>query len=234
VEASLTTIPPRLETVRKAIGSLDPQVDVVNLTVSRSYKRFPGQELSMDHPGIVNLLEEFGNLVVHWEEDSGPAAKVLGVGDRRGVWTFVGDDDQVYDPNLVSRMLDQVSRSALYQNRFDIVRFGDGGIVHGFVGYLVHSSLLGGLRSFPRPAPARWVDDQWMSAYCFYHSVQIVATGINRYDDIFRELDNNHELLGACSLSATGPDRKEMVQQLGQELGVEFLSGGKLLRRAIQ
>jgi hypothetical protein len=232
VEASLTTIPPRLETARKAIASLSPQVNLLNLTVSRSYQRFPGSELSMEHPGILALAEEFRNLVVHWEEDVGPAAKVLGVGDRPGVWTFIGDDDQVYTPDLVRRMMSQVSRSALFQNRFDLVRFGDGGIVHGFVGYIVHSSLLRGLRSFPRPAPVRWVDDQWLSAYCFYHSVSIMDTGIHRYDEIFQELENNHELLGSQSLSVTGPDRKEMIRQLGEELGVEFIKGGKLARRA--
>jgi hypothetical protein len=229
VEVSITTIPPRLEITRKAVRSLAGQVDVVNLTVSRTYERFPGETPSMEHPGIVALLDEFRNLRIHWEEDVGPAAKVLGVGDRPGVWAFVGDDDQVYARDLVNRMMSQVSKVGLYQNRHDIVRFGDGGIVHGFVGYLVHSSLLTKLRSFPRPTPAKWVDDQWMSAYCFYYDVPTFGTGIDRYEEIFQELDNCHELLGTHSLSESGPDRNEMIRKLGDELGIEFLKGGKII-----
>ena len=77
---------------------------------------------------------------------------------------------QAYHPRLVATMLRSVAAAAgapaAYQNYYFGIRRGtSGGAVHGFVGVLIHSSLLAGLPAFPLPPAARRVDDQWMSAY---------------------------------------------------------------------
>jgi hypothetical protein len=225
VEASLTTIPSRVGKLSRTLSSLSNQVDKVNLYLSTSYKRFNVRNFEFD----LNCLANFRNVEVHWEQDTGPATKVLGIGDRECIWTLVVDDDQVYHPTLVSRMMERISCLGVYQNRFDIVKHGDGGIVHGYVGYLVHSSVLRDLRRFPRPDEARYVDDQWMSVYCFKTSIPIFASGVEDYSEIFAELENNHELIGSDPLISSGPDRKECIRKLGEFFNVSFLENGNIM-----
>ena len=64
-------------------------------------------------------------------------------------------------------MLNNLNKIAIYQNRYNIVKNGSGGIIHGYVGNLIHSSLLENLKSFDLPDIARYVDDQWLSIFCF-------------------------------------------------------------------
>ena len=42
--------------------------------------------------------------------------------------------------------------NGVIQNRYEIVRFGSGGIIHGFVGLLIRASCLKYLPSFPKNA----------------------------------------------------------------------------------
>jgi hypothetical protein len=157
-------------------------------------------------------------------QDQGPATKYLGAIHRipANTWVFVCDDDQEYHPNLLKRMLDSVRKLALYQNHFESIKQKtSGGMVHGYVGMLIHSSFLSGLPLFPLPPPAQFVDDQWMSIYCFRNKIPIENSGVEEYRDIFRVLDGWHEKIGADGLAGLG-GRAERVSEIERALAVRF------------
>ena len=60
---------------------------------------------------------------------------------------FICDDDQEYKSNLIQNMLNNINKLGVYQNRYNIVKHGSGGIIHGYVGNLIHSSLLENLKA---------------------------------------------------------------------------------------
>jgi hypothetical protein len=135
---------------------------------------------------------------------------------------FIGDDDQEYQPDLIERMKRGINAMGVYQNHFFSIREKtSGGMIHGYVGLLIHESLLRKLSEFPLPEAARFVDDQWMSAYCCTHNIRIFPTSAEPYAEIFKVLQNGHEKLGCESLSGL-QTRDERVQELSRILGVVF------------
>jgi len=220
VVASLTTIPPRAESCRLALDSLLGQVDQIYLSVSRSYRRF-GDWVPWPY-----LAEEpySSKVTLVYTEDLGPATKYLGgLGQiSSDSWIFVCDDDQEYHPTLVARMMNSVNETAVYQNHYESIKQKtSGGLIHGYVGLLVHASLLEDLPTFPLPPAAQFVDDQWMSIYCFLKGIQILPSGVETYHDIYRVLDGWHEKIGAASLAGMH-NRDDMVAALGREFGIIF------------
>lgn len=220
VVASLTTIPPRAASCRLALDSLLGQVDQIYLSASRTYRRF-GPWTPWDF-----LSEEpyASKVTVVYAEDDGPATKYLGglAQISPADWVFVCDDDQEYHPTLVARMMNSVGELAVYQNHYESIRQKtSGGLIHGYVGLLAHVSLLQDLVTFPLPPAAHYVDDQWMSIYCFLKGVAILPSGVETYADIYKVLDGWHEKIGEASLAGL-QNRDEMVLALAREFGVDF------------
>ncbi len=213
--ASLTTIPPRFETdCPLAVDSLRHQVDAIYLSVPDTYVRFPSSPLP-DWMSSVHICRG---------PDFGPASKYLGALDQipRGAWVFICDDDQVYHPTLIARMKQSIKALDVYQNHYGpIQQKTSGGLVHGYVGLLVHESCLRGLRDFPLPDAARFVDDQWMSVYCWRHNIPVRPTSVESYAEIYAVLQNGHEKLGCASLSGL-QTRDQRVQELADAFGVVF------------
>jgi len=157
-------------------------------------------------------------------EDKGPASKYVGTLSEipRGAWVFVGDDDQEYHPTLLHRMKENLTALGVYQNHFaSIQQKTSGGMIHGYVGLLIHESLLRALPSFPLTEASRFVDDQWMSAYCWSHNIPIYPTPAEGYADIFAILHNGHEKLGCDSLSGLH-SRDQKIRELESDLGIVF------------
>lgn len=217
VVASLTTIPPRIEDeCKRAIDSLIGQVDCIYLNVSKKYDRF-GEMKVPDY-----LYEEpyKTNVVVNIGCDYGSSTKYLGSLEsltKEDQWVFVCDDDQEYHPILINRMKTSIkNKNEIYQNRFKTFqRYGtSGGLIHGYVGLLIHSTNLEGLKKFPLPEPARVVDDQWMSLYCAIHCIPIMCSGIDEYNEIFKTLRLDlYELVGKESLVNLG-NRDKKIKEL--------------------
>jgi hypothetical protein len=223
VVASLTTIPPRAAACRLALDSLIPQVEHVYLSVARDYKRFGAWE----PPAYLQEEPYRSSVTVVVGEDKGPATKYVGalavIPDNH--WVFVCDDDQEYHHTLLLRMKDSIRRTCVYQNHYDsILQKTSGGLIHGYVGLLVHGSLLQGLRDFPLPEAAYFVDDQWMSIYCFLNGIDIYGTKAEHYISIFGALDGWHEKIGEASLAGLH-NRDAMVAALATEFGVTFQGG---------
>jgi hypothetical protein len=120
-------------------------------------------------------------------------------------------------------MMNSVGDLAVYQNRCQTIKGQtSGGLVHGYVGNLVHRSLLEGLDSFALPDCAQHTDDQWLSIFYHLHGTRIKATGIEAYSDIFRTLEQGHERWSVDSLASLGT-RGDKVQQVARYFGTRYM-----------
>lgn len=229
--ACITTIPPRFESCKKAVNSLlkNDGVDKIFVSVSTFYERF-GTVDARTFP----TFESDKVILVKNIVDYGPATKYIGALDNElmdeNTWLFFGDDDQEYSDDLISRMKNSILFLGAYQNRFQTVRFGSGGIIHGFVGNMFHSSFLKNkLQYFELPPCARFVDDQWMSIFCFFNRIPIFPTMIESYKEIFSVLRYGvYEQVGEESLAALG-NRDSKVKELAEYFKVKFLNGGSIV-----
>jgi hypothetical protein len=230
VVASMTTIPPRLATdCRLAIDSLLGQVDCVYLSVAKRYKRFGDTETEL--PAYLQEEPYRSRVEVVMTEDFGPATKYLGALARIPAtsWIFFCDDDQEYAPNLIALMQSSVTRLGAYQNHFqNIRRKTSGGMIHGYVGNMIHASLLTDLPAFALPDCARFVDDQWLSAFCFLQGIPVFPTAAETYAQIFKVLDGWHEKLGSHALSGLH-NREEKVREIENVFGLKFIEDGRII-----
>jgi len=235
--ATLTTIPSRLEsgTCKKAIDSLIHQVDHVYLAIANRYQRFP--DAVMRIPDELLTAEPYkSKLTVVTMEDMGPASKYL-VSLSPQVrdlivnrWVFTGDDDQEYADGLIHRMLGSVSELAVYQNRWGAIRANTtGGLIHGYVGNMVHGSLLQNLGTFELHSSAWLTDDQWMSIYYYLHSIPIRGTGVEEYRDLYRAFLDGHEQYSTDALAAIG-NRTQKVQDMSKHYGIRFIHDAQVIR----
>lgn len=229
--ASLTTIPPRLvNDCRLAIDSLLGQVDRIYLSVAKQYKRFGDSDVEL--PAYLEEEPYASRVELVRTEDFGPATKYLGALAKipQTSWIFFCDDDQEYAPDLIATMRGSIQGLDVYQNHFkNIQRKTSGGMIHGYVGNMIHASLLAELPKFPLPECARFVDDQWLSAYCFLQDIPVTATAAEDYGQIFSVLDGWHEKLGAHSLSGLR-NRDEKVREIEKVFGVKFIENGRIVK----
>jgi len=227
VVASLTTIPSRIRTTcRSAIDSLLEQVDHIFLSVSKTYRRWPEPVLI---PSYLFEAPYKDHVTVVLCEDRGSISKVLGPRGRLDPkqWAFVCDDDQVYQPGLVKAMMAKVEALCAYQNRCDTIRQNtSGGLIHGYVGYLIQPSWFDDLD----PAEEGFrIDDQTLSAHLHHKNIPIRPTGLEAYDQLFAILDQGHERIGADALGHLGV-RDQDVRRLAETLRVRFLRNGEVVR----
>ena len=220
--ASLTTIPSRVEhECRKTLDSLIGQVDKIYLSIADVYKHF-GEYKEL--PAFLQEEPYKSAVQVVRGIDFGPATKYLGplaeIPDNS--WIFFCDDNHEYTYGLIERMTRVIDSVAIYQNHYsNILQKTSGGIIHGYAGNFIHKSLLHNLPSFPFPPCAYFVDDQWISIYCHKEGLQIHATNIEAYSDIFKVLDNHHEKWGGNSLSGLH-NRDQKVKELCDWFNVRF------------
>ena len=119
--------------------------------------------------------------------------------------------------------MDSVRDISVYQNRCETIRTQtSGGLIHGYVGNLVHRSLLNGLYEFDLPECARHTDDQWLSIFYHLNGVRVRGTGIEAYGDIFKTLEQGHERWSVDSLAALGT-RADKVQQVAKYFGTRYM-----------
>lgn len=100
---SLTAVPPRFANLSAKLKSLEQQTvrpDRVQLTLPKTYRRFPGERPSL--PSIPDWVEVFES-----DLDYGPATKLLPAVQRwagTGADILICDDDRLQDKNWVSRL----------------------------------------------------------------------------------------------------------------------------------
>lgn len=230
IVASLTSIPSRINKCKLVIDSLINQVNHIYLNLCFEYKRFGKFDILTSIPDF--LIEEpyKSKVTITYGKDDGPATKYLGALSyiQQSQWIFFCDDDQEYHPYLISTMLNAVNNIGVYQNRYNIVKKGSGGIIHGYFGNLIYRSLLNNLNVFPLPENAKFVDDQWMSIYCFLQNINIYPTGVEDYIHIFSVLENGYEKIGLDSLASLC-NREEKIKELEKYYNVKFINNGKII-----
>jgi len=225
VVASLTTIPSRRSDCILAISSLIAQVDHIYLSVCKKYERF---EEPWETPEVFESEPYASKLTIVYSDDYGPATKYIGAVDKipANTWVFICDDDQIYHPNLILRMKYSLQSYSVLQNHCEQIRKKtSGGLIHGYVGLFMSSNMMRGLKGFDLPQPARFVDDQWASIYCFKHGIPIVGSTIEEYREIFEVLQGWHERIGVDSVASLN-NRAEMVRAIAEFFSVRFLEGG--------
>jgi glycosyl transferase family 25 len=237
IVASLTSIPSRFDKCKLVIDSLINQVEHIYLNLCSEYKRFSGTFTNDNIPLYFSKEEPYkSKLTITFGKDYGPATKYLGSLEyisklselSKSQWIFFCDDDQEYHPNLINKMLNNVSKIGVYQNRYNIVKTGSGGIIHGYVGNLMHISLLNELPNFDLPDIAKYVDDQWMSIYCKMQKINIYPSGIELYSDIFSILENGYEKIGTDSLAGLY-NRDTKIKELESHYNVKFIQNGDIV-----
>jgi hypothetical protein len=221
----LTAIPPRFARCKETIRSLLNQTDHIYLSVSRYYNRFGLCNL----PDFSNDSDLKDKVTVIETIDYGPATKYLGALSKipDNYWVIFCDDDQVYKSNLIYKMKQSINLIGAYQNAFNIVIQGSGGIIHGYVGNMFHRSILNNLRTFDLPVCSKFVDDQWMSIYCFLNDIEIYPTSVNYYSEIYKVLRNGYEQIGEAPLAALG-NRDIKVAELAKYFKIQFEANGKI------
>lgn len=246
VIASVATIPPRIFNgeLKKCIDSILSQsylVKNIYITIPYNYKRFdslPDKDLPIwltEEPYKTRVI------LIRPENDSGSILKYLGIANYfnsksidyniDNPFIFVGDDDQVYNSTLIEKMLHNTQYidkfKGVIQNHYETVRYGSGGIIHGFVGLLVRASALQGLSTFPFSPNGFCVDDQIMSIYFTYYNIPIIPSKIELLTDIYGELINGREKgVNAPEALHMAGDRNQYVYQLQQYYGIQFIRGG--------
>lgn len=161
LRVSLTSIPPRFNGLGRTLRSLlDQSIPVcVQLTLPRSYDRFPGAVTAPSLPEGVTL---------HWTDtDAGPATKWLPAIARSSAPVLMCDDDWIYAPDWAARFVEASKAhpsAAIAASTFDGSRIGAPGatILQGFAGALIRRDLFGDLPYQP-PAEFAAVDDIWLS-----------------------------------------------------------------------
>ena len=233
--ASLTAIPTRLKDCKLVIDSIINQVDYVYLNLCNAYirfKNFTNIDIRNNIPNYLFTEEPYkSKLKITFGDDYGPATKYLGALSliSKLQWMFICDDDQEYKSNLIQMMLNNINSISIYQNRYNIVKNGSGGIIHGYVGNLIHSSLLENLNNFDLPDFAKYVDDQWLSIYCFLQNINVYPSGIEEYRDIFSILENGFEKIGCDSLASLH-NRDNKVNELEKYYNIKFINNGNIIK----
>jgi glycosyl transferase family 25 len=239
VVASLTSIPTRIKDCKLVIDSIINQVDCVYLNLCHEYirfKNFTNIDIRNNIPHYFITEEPYkSKLKITFSNDYGPATKYLGALSiiSKSQWMFICDDDQEYKPNLIKNMLNNISninKLGVYQNRYNIVKNGSGGIIHGYVGNLIHSSLLENLKEFDLPDFAKYVDDQWLSIYCFLQNINVYPSGIEDYKDIFSILENGFEKIGCDSLASLH-NRDSKIKELEHYYNIKFINNGHIIKK---
>ena len=103
IVVTLTAIPPRFAHLPRRFKAIENQTqrpDRVQLTLPRSYRRFPGEIAAL--PALPDWVE-----VIYCDEDFGPATKILPAVERwRGTNTdlLLCDDDRRQDRHWIERL----------------------------------------------------------------------------------------------------------------------------------
>lgn len=230
IVASCATIPPRIldGSVFEFIDSMLNQtleVSCIYVNMPMEYQRFKGG-LALEQ--LVRQVQDYHYKVkVNRTTYDSPLIKHLGMYQEESddTFIFVGDDDQVYHPELLQRMMEgYFDHEAVMQNRMHAVCTGSGGIVHGFVGLMYKAKHLEGFSNFPLPKQC-WVDDQLMSIYFHKMGVRIIPSPVHHYSDIYDQsgLEDLHECTGGAEALHKMGDRDSDVRELADLYSVEFL-----------
>jgi len=167
---SLTTIPPRFNTLEKTLDSIFNQnlkPNKIFLNIPKTYKRFDNNNLNLDY-----LEKRYKALKISHCDDFGPGTKLLGSLSLIDDYDYVVliDDDHIYDREML-----KIFNESFYQNpnkaySFCVYDILDCKIGQGADGFLINSSFLKKINSFyhkyvENNSKLFFNDDLWISIF---------------------------------------------------------------------
>jgi hypothetical protein len=232
VSVSITTIPPRVKNKHlfKFFDSILEQTIEVNkiyVNLPYNYKRFDNLTEKQ-----INKIKNYSNKIeITFNKIDSPILKYIGALDKipDDELLFIGDDDQEYHPELLEKMkMGIFDKSAVYQNRYHIVKTGTAGIIHGFVGLMFKKSLLNDIFNIINFDKDIWIDDQLLSIYFYKRNIPIYPTIINDFDEIYKTLNYNgmekHGTGGDLSTDNETSNRNKQIKELELEYNIFFIN----------
>lgn len=231
VSVSFTTIPIRFRNghLKLFIDSILNQTYKINniyINIANDYKRF--KNFNDDE---LKIIKGWSNkIIITKNEFDSPVLKYLGCVEacsNNDELIFIGDDDQEYKEDLIYNMVSGINNlDYVYQNRFNIVRTGTAGIIHGFVGLMMKKKLLNNLINYKIKDSYRWIDDQFMTYYFNNENIKIKPSLIHDFEDIYKTLnEQGMEKLGSggdLCLSEETKKRNDFIRSLEDDRNIFF------------
>ncbi|MDB9812646.1 glycosyltransferase family 2 protein [Candidatus Pelagibacter sp.] len=167
---SLTTIPPRFNTIKKTIDSINKQTkrpDKIFLNIPHNYKRYPKQNYD-----ISSLENTFNNLQIVRCEDYGPGTKLLGSLKYLFDYNYVVliDDDHIYNKDMLSIFYQEALKDINKVYSFCVFNIEDCKVGQGADGFMINTNFLKNISIFFNEnikdnEKLFFNDDLWISIY---------------------------------------------------------------------
>ena len=167
---SLTTIPPRYETIKKTLDSLKNQSkkpDKIFLNIPKNFKRFSKKENDIRY--LVNYYE---NLEIIKCEDLGPGTKLLGSIDKILNYDYVVlvDDDHIYKKDMLQIFYEKGLEDPNKAYSFCVYDVLDCKIGQGADGFMINTKFLKNISKFfnlyiKNNEKLFYNDDLWISIF---------------------------------------------------------------------
>ena len=167
---SLTTIPPRFNTLKKTLDSIynqQIQPEKVFLNIPKTFKRF--KNINFD---FKNLSKNYDNLELHKCEDFGPGTKLLGSLQQISKYDYVilVDDDHEYNNQMLKIFCEQAKKDLNKSYSFCVYDILDCKVGQGADGFLINTQYVSGVlkfyEKFVKNNPKLFLnDDLWISVY---------------------------------------------------------------------
>ena len=167
---SLTSIPPRFETLEKTIRSINSQTkkpQKIFLNIPLKYKRYPESKYN-----ILRLEKNFENLKITRCNDYGPGTKVLGSLKYLTDYDYVVliDDDHIYNKDMLDIFNKEALKNPDRVYSFCVFNIEDCKVGQGADGFMINTYFLKDILYFFNKFVINneklfFNDDLWISIY---------------------------------------------------------------------
>ena len=167
---SLTSIPPRFETLEKTIRSINSQTkkpQKIFLNIPLKYKRYTESKYN-----ILRLEENFENLKITRCNDYGPGTKVLGSLKYLTDYDYVVliDDDHIYNEDMLNIFNKEALKDLDRAYSFCVYNVEDCKVGQGADGFMINTIFLKEILEFFNKFVLNnkklfFNDDLWISIY---------------------------------------------------------------------
>jgi hypothetical protein len=167
---SLTSIPPRFETLEKTIRSINSQTkkpQKIFLNIPLKYKRYPESKYN-----ILRLEKNFENLKITRCNDYGPGTKVLGSLKYLTDYDYVVliDDDHIYNKDMLNIFNKEALKDLDRAYSFCVYNVEDCKVGQGADGFMINTIFLKEILEFFNKFVLNnkklfFNDDLWISIY---------------------------------------------------------------------
>ena len=172
IYVSLSTIPPRINDLRKSIDSLLNQTikpDKIFINIPKKFRRFKEEIKDHQIPNFSSIVE------VTRCDDYGPGTKLLGSIDKlnKDSLVILADDDQIYEDFMIEKLSYYYNKAPQNAYSFYVHPLGNFGIGQGADGFAINTNYLSGIVDFYNDVVKDYhelflYDDLWISYFLYY------------------------------------------------------------------